>query len=797
MVMNWQGKTLGRYRLLHLLGRGGMGEVWLADDTQLRRQVAVKLLPVVMASDNNYLQDFKYEARAIAGLEHPHILPVHDFGEQVVANDVTTYLVMPYITGGSLRNRIHSITGPLPIDETLSTLKQAAEAIDYAHSQHVLHRDIKPGNMLLQDEWLLLADFGLAKLLSSSTYRSHTHAGAGTPEYMAPEQAMGKAEAASDRYSLAVIAYQVFTGHLPFRGETPYDTLIKQMREMPPAPRQFNANIPQAVEETLLQGLAKRPEERPASCIAFVNALERSWKIGQLPHTDPEATMLAPWNKRFQEGVQRHQERPIPSAPLLVPFPSENVGQGTVVEMAPKSPSEAGTQMYMSTVASVPSLPNTVPGEQLKVPVTPPPERREGLVGRRTVLIGGATVATAIAVAGGFALPGLLRHSSPIAKKTPLVPGPRHLIPGVPVLNLTGHTDQVWNAVWDPTGRYLATAGQDTHLMLWDIGSALSKNTTGFQPISTPIKNWKFSGNIYSNSICWSADGLSLVVTYIGTDNNNKVFLINPFSKNTTPVTYTDTNETDTYNLPSYTQVAWTPKTPFFAATWYSLASFKPKINMWQAGNTKKPIASFEDKALANTYVQEIAWSVDGTMLAGNTNRFQVVVWETKTGKVKQVIQLPDRVKQKSVQTLRGTLAWSPVDPHVLLTSNIDVLQIWHASQNTLLYTLGTDDPDALTPPKNNTLGWVPNTLGAAWSPNGRYVVSGYGRSAKMYLWDLQNQKPKIKNGVHIQDAFIPASASTAAHNGIVIDDAWSPDGRYLASASADKTVLIWKMDAS
>ena len=133
---DWQNKMLGRYRLLRLLGRGGMGEVWLAEDTQLRRQVAVKLLPRVSVAERSYLKDFEHEARAAATLEHPHILPIHDFGEQQVAEDeIVTYLITPYISGGSLRDRIRSIGGPLPGDEAMSYLRQAAEAYASRHGE--------------------------------------------------------------------------------------------------------------------------------------------------------------------------------------------------------------------------------------------------------------------------------------------------------------------------------------------------------------------------------------------------------------------------------------------------------------------------------------------------------------------------------------------------------------------------------------------------------------------------------------------------------------------------------------
>src|SRR5215472_14765526 len=317
---NWQGKMVGRYRLIQLLGRGGMGEVWLAEDSQLRRQVAAKLLPAVLASDRSYLQNFEREARAAAALEHPHILPVHDFGDQRVAGDeVVTYLIMPHITGGSLRERIQDVTESthrrLPSSDALHYLRQAAQAIDYAHCRDVIHRDIKPANMLLQQNWLFLADFGLAKLLTSITRRSQTHAGAGTPEYMAPEQAKGKAEFASDRYSFAVTVYQLFTGREPFKGDTPYSTLMQQITDEPPPPRQFNPQLPPNVEEVILQGLAKQPAQRPASCIAMVAALEHCWRISAATSADPDATQLASWSRRRVEDASSSQQHYPQNAP--------------------------------------------------------------------------------------------------------------------------------------------------------------------------------------------------------------------------------------------------------------------------------------------------------------------------------------------------------------------------------------------------------------------------------------------------------------------------------------------------
>jgi eukaryotic-like serine/threonine-protein kinase len=350
--------TVRRFRLLRRIGSGGMGEVWLGEDPRLHRQVAIKILPLRSQHDQEFLQRFEREARAAAALNHPHILPVHDYGEQVMNDRQTiTYFVMPYVSGGTLAGRLTTLSTDnrlIPQDEAMSYLSQAAQAIDYAHGQNVLHRDIKPSNMLLRNEgWLLLADFGIARILSDQTNLTQMGVGIGTPEYMAPEQAQGRSEAASDTYSLAVIAYQIFTGQLPFRAETPYALTVLHIISPPPPPRQVNPNLSVAVEQVLLHGLAKEPAQRPPSASAFVAELQHAFA-----DLSNAATLI---------------EKPLLSSKDVATIPSR---------------SRTGKQCDASVAAQLPTI------AALTELSTAVPPALKGISRRRVLIVGGAALHT-------------------------------------------------------------------------------------------------------------------------------------------------------------------------------------------------------------------------------------------------------------------------------------------------------------------------------------------------------------------------------------------------------------------
>jgi eukaryotic-like serine/threonine-protein kinase len=282
--MALEGMVLGHYRLLRLIGSGGMGEVYLAEDTRIARQVAVKIVrseldpyPNAPASQDA-ARLFQREMKAIAALDHPNILPLIDFGEQSINRGMFTYLVMPYRPEGSLVDWLHTRGGTLlPPEEVVPLVLQAAEALQHAHDRQIVHLDVKASNFLVRtregrEPDLLLTDFGIARFSTATSTASQNVRG--TPSAMAPEQWAGQPVAASDQYGLAVMTYQLLTGTPPFQGNM-QQMMYKHLHELPQRPGVYNARISPVIDATVLRALAKRPEERFPSVRAFGEALRQ------------------------------------------------------------------------------------------------------------------------------------------------------------------------------------------------------------------------------------------------------------------------------------------------------------------------------------------------------------------------------------------------------------------------------------------------------------------------------------------------------------------------------------------
>jgi eukaryotic-like serine/threonine-protein kinase len=284
--MPLEGLQLGRYRLLRLLGSGGMGEVYLAEDARIEQQVAVKVIraEVTPYPDENATKEaarlFQREARAIAKLDHPNILSLSDFGEETIHNNALSYIVMPYRKEGSLTMwlRQHGTSGILSPEDVSHMVNQAADALQHAHDHGVIHQDVKPSNFLIRERKgnrpdLLLADFGIAKFTTATATASQSVRG--SPAYMAPEQWAGQPVAATDQYALAVMTYQLLTGSPPFQGRQE-QVMYLHFHVQPKPPSMLNPQIPKEVDAVIMRALAKKPEERFPSISALANAFQQA-----------------------------------------------------------------------------------------------------------------------------------------------------------------------------------------------------------------------------------------------------------------------------------------------------------------------------------------------------------------------------------------------------------------------------------------------------------------------------------------------------------------------------------------
>ncbi len=290
------GKQLGQYKIETQIGQGGMATVYKAYQPSINRHVAVKILPSQYAQDPNFVKRFEHEARAIAALEHPHILPVYDFGSQ----DGLTYMAMRYVETGTLSNLMGS---PLSNERIVRLIGPVARALDYAHKQGVVHRDIKPSNILIdQNGEPLLTDFGIAKMIQGSGATQLTGTGMvlGTPAYMSPEQAKGiSIDGRSDIYSLGVVLYELLTGQQPYQAETPLGVVFKHVSEPLPPPRSINPKVAEPLERVVIKAMAKEPAQRYLTAGEMEQALQSALREIE----SGERTMSSPALSTPPQGV--------------------------------------------------------------------------------------------------------------------------------------------------------------------------------------------------------------------------------------------------------------------------------------------------------------------------------------------------------------------------------------------------------------------------------------------------------------------------------------------------------------
>ncbi|HET9910181.1 MAG TPA: transporter substrate-binding domain-containing protein [Anaerolineales bacterium] len=275
------GKTLGQYQIIKPIGQGGMATIYLAQQPSVNREVAIKVLAAPLQENASFVKRFNQEVEVIAHLQHPQIIPVYDFGDR--GDEI--YIVMAYMRGGTLAERIEKAPKGLPDGETIRLLDLIADGLDFAHNKNIVHRDLKSNNILMdEDDHPYIADFGLAKLTEGKIELTNTMM-TGTAAYMAPEIAQsGKSTKRADIYALGIMVFEMLTGRLPFEGETPYKMLSAHIHDPVPNVRKFRRDVPPEVQPVLERALAKNPVNRFATAPEFAAALKDALKT-----TSPEA----------------------------------------------------------------------------------------------------------------------------------------------------------------------------------------------------------------------------------------------------------------------------------------------------------------------------------------------------------------------------------------------------------------------------------------------------------------------------------------------------------------------------
>jgi eukaryotic-like serine/threonine-protein kinase len=396
------GRRLNEYLLERLLGQGGMARVYRGLDMNLQRYVAVKVIDTPYRHDSEYNQRFEREAQAIAQLDHPHIVRLYRYGEQ----DGLLYMVMQYIEGSDLETIMGQYEADgesMERDDICRLVREVCRALDYAHGRYVIHRDVKPANIMLDMAGrAVVADFGLALLTDLGT-RGEVF---GSPHYIAPEQAISSAAAVpqTDLYALGVILYRMFTGVLPFEGNDPLEVALRHVSEAPAPPRSLRPEISPQLEAVILKALAKEPGNRYASGQALAGALAAVLDDDKLPVSPATPSTRLTIAERVSLGLE-----PLPPPPAAVALPAAAVAQPA----APAAMAERPTASIPAARVATPPAPGAAIAAGAQAQPAPVVVTRALLsalpdVNRRALLVVAAIVALGLLSLGCLVTTGLL-----------------------------------------------------------------------------------------------------------------------------------------------------------------------------------------------------------------------------------------------------------------------------------------------------------------------------------------------------------------------------------------------------
>ena len=718
------GQQIGNYRLIRLLGEGGFAEVYLGEHLHLGTYAAIKILQTQLTRDD--VEQFRSEARIIASLEHPNIVRVLDFGVE----GKIPFLVMSYAPNGTLR-QLHGKGESVPLPTIVSYVKQVADALQYAHEQKLIHRDVKPENMLLgRRHEVLLSDFGIALVAQSSHYQG-TRDVVGTVAYMAPEQIQGKPRPASDQYALGIIVYEWLSGVRPFQGS--FSEIAVQHTIVPPPPlRDRIPAISPDIEQVVLMALAKDPQQRFANIQAFANALEQACEPTQRYGFAPPGQRPQPINT----ALQTDPGADFTAAATPASQPGEGAAHSTVV---------ATPWNQAQNTPAVGIMPGGLQSPKRGI------SRRTALVGLgivgAAVAGGGLTwfvlsqkqrinpapkpTATSVQFSSGTATPALPTPTSTTTSSTP-TNTPTHTVTSTPIgttlFTYHGHSGYIYGVTWSSVdGQRVASASLDTTVQAWNPTTGTQYFTYNHSKAVNDVKSSSDKTRIASA-------GEDSIVQVRNAANGNQLF------------TYTQ-------HSAAVNTVEWSPNGPSSSPGGGSRivsASTDKTVQIWDASNGSTIAIC---RGHSNT-VWAAGWSPDGQRVVSASADGTARVWDATTGNV-VFIYTGHSATVRSV-------SWSPDGQRIATASEDLTVQVWDASTGSRLFVYQGHSDLLRT---------------VAWSHDGTRIVSG-GRDATAQIWNASTG-----NTVY----------TYRGHSATVFDAQWSPDGTHIASGSTDTTVQVWQ----
>jgi serine/threonine protein kinase len=727
-VTDWVGKQMGNYRLSRLLGHGGFADVYLADHLYLHTKAAIKVLHTELSSEE--LVAFQNEARTIASLIHPHIIRVLDFGvEQSIP-----YLVMDYAPHGTVRQALPQNV-PLSPQHILPVVQQVASALLHAHERKIVHRDVKPENMLLGlNGEVVLSDFGIATV-SHSFRLSSDGLVVGTASYMAPEQIQGRAVTASDQYALGVVVYEWLSGERPFQGT--FTEVTGQHIHVPPPPlRSKVPSLSPSIEEVVLIALSKEPQKRFATVAAFVAAFEEA--------VQGERSFIRQANA---------DELALQNAPTILSHPPTIVSPDVVTPPAIQNP---------------PPLPPTVSVQTSFPPHSIPPlpsEPEKGRISRRTFFAALLGSSAAVAVATGAVIwwdtsqrgypsslsgnraavvrtpataetpransqPTSSPSQSPLAETTPDPAPSTGLALGSTIEIYRGHQGEVYADTWSPDGKRVATGGQDTTVQVWD--ALTGGNVVVYRGHSQTVwaVDWQPNGSLIASGSgdttvqVWNAQSALPILSYTG-------------------------HSRDVYT------VAWSPD-----GTRIASGGVDKTVQIWDA-TTGAPVQMYTGH---NNTVRVVSWDPTGETIASCGDDGTVQVWDVATGSPRYVYTLPPNDSPDPYARDILAVAWSNHGDRIVVGGGDAIAYVLDAANGSPLLTYR---------------GHLWRIWSVAWSPDDAKVVSS-SHDGTAQIWDAET-------AAHIY------TYTGHGFDNTVWQALWSPNGQLIASAGLDGTARVWQ----